>query len=187
MSEFWTRASDDVLAEAWASGLGTKAIGAMLKCTKNAVIGRARRLGLPARGSPIKGARASTVAPGETRPKLLRARRAAAASLPSSPRPRPETRVAAACPRREGAPPGAPAMAPAVRVPAVAGCQWPLWGSNHFPECCQDPGPPSPAPFCGAAPASVRRLMADGAVAEVPGPYCAEHAARAFRKPEERT
>jgi GcrA cell cycle regulator len=50
-------ARDAELTELWAQGLSSSAIGVRMTLTKNAVIGRARRLGLPARPSPI-GARA---------------------------------------------------------------------------------------------------------------------------------
>lgn len=53
----WTAEMDARLATMWGAGLSSARIGAELGLTKNAVIGRARRRGLPARPSPI-GARA---------------------------------------------------------------------------------------------------------------------------------
>ena len=53
----WTAEMDARLATMWGAGLSSARIGAELGLTKNAVIGRVRRKGLPARPSPI-GARA---------------------------------------------------------------------------------------------------------------------------------
>lgn len=53
---WWTEALDRRLTELWLAGLsGARIVGALGApgVTKNAVIGRAHRLGLPARGSPI--------------------------------------------------------------------------------------------------------------------------------------
>lgn len=49
----WTADQDEHLRALWAAGhLGTE-IGLTMRVTKNAVIGRVHRLGLPLRGSPI--------------------------------------------------------------------------------------------------------------------------------------
>ncbi len=45
---------DDSLRVLWASELSTAQIGIKLNVSKNAVVGRAARLGLPSRPSPIK-------------------------------------------------------------------------------------------------------------------------------------
>ena len=50
----WTDDLDTTLRRLWADGLTTPKIGQRMGITKNSVIGRARRLGLPARGSPIR-------------------------------------------------------------------------------------------------------------------------------------
>jgi hypothetical protein len=50
----WTPATDATLAGLWAAGLTTSDIADRLGCTKNSVIGRARRLGLPARPNPVR-------------------------------------------------------------------------------------------------------------------------------------
>lgn len=52
-NELWTAAKDAALAAHWAAKLSTAAIGAAMGITKNSVIGRARRLGLEGRPSPI--------------------------------------------------------------------------------------------------------------------------------------
>ena len=50
----WTEARVERLKELWLAGLSSAEIGRQLDVTKNMVIGKARRLGLPGRGSPIK-------------------------------------------------------------------------------------------------------------------------------------
>lgn len=51
---FWTEERCEELGRLWALGLSGTEIGKALGCTKNAVIGRAHRLRLAARESPIK-------------------------------------------------------------------------------------------------------------------------------------
>jgi len=53
-SDMWTAAMDNQLRELWPQSLTTREIGARIGVTKNGVIGRARRLNLPRRPSPIK-------------------------------------------------------------------------------------------------------------------------------------
>jgi GcrA cell cycle regulator len=53
-SSVWTDAEKDELRELWGASLSTAAIGRMLHRSKNAIIGRAHRLGLPPRLSPIR-------------------------------------------------------------------------------------------------------------------------------------
>ena len=52
----WTEEQIDQLKELWGEGLSTSEIGRKLGVTKNAVVGKAHRLGLPPRPSPIKRA-----------------------------------------------------------------------------------------------------------------------------------
>jgi len=54
MSEEWTPKRVAALIALWNEGLTTSAIGERLNVTKNAVVGKVHRLGLPKRGSPIK-------------------------------------------------------------------------------------------------------------------------------------
>lgn len=49
----WTPERDARLAKLWAEGMSAAKIGEDMQITKNAVIGRRRRLNLPTRGSPI--------------------------------------------------------------------------------------------------------------------------------------
>ena len=54
MSEEWTPKRVSALIALWNEGLSTSEIGCRLGVTKNAVVGKVHRLGLPKRGSPIK-------------------------------------------------------------------------------------------------------------------------------------
>ena len=53
MSEEWTPTRISILIALWNEGLTTSVIGEKLGVTKNAVVGKVHRLGLPTRGSPI--------------------------------------------------------------------------------------------------------------------------------------
>jgi len=50
----WNPRTDAILTKNWNDGLPSKDIGKLIGVTKNSVIGRARRIGLPKRQSPIK-------------------------------------------------------------------------------------------------------------------------------------
>ncbi len=50
----WTPERVAELKRLWATGATTSEIGRMLNITKNAVVGKSHRLGLPGRPSPIK-------------------------------------------------------------------------------------------------------------------------------------
>ncbi len=54
MSFEWTPQTISALIALWNEGLTTSEIGVRLGITKNAVVGKVHRLGLPKRGSPIK-------------------------------------------------------------------------------------------------------------------------------------
>jgi GcrA cell cycle regulator len=51
----WTEAMDAALSGLWAEGATSGAIAAHFRTTRNAVIGRVHRIGLPPRPSPIPG------------------------------------------------------------------------------------------------------------------------------------
>ncbi len=50
----WTPTRISILIALWDEGLPTSEIGKRLSVTKNAVVGKVHRLGLPKRGSPIR-------------------------------------------------------------------------------------------------------------------------------------
>ena len=54
MSADWTQERIDLLTKLWAEGLSAADIGKQLDITKNSVVGKVHRLGLPKRQSPIK-------------------------------------------------------------------------------------------------------------------------------------
>lgn len=58
----WTEETIARLKALWQEGLSTAEIGRQLGITKNAVVGKAHRLGLPARPSPIRREKAKTTA-----------------------------------------------------------------------------------------------------------------------------
>lgn len=141
----WTPQQDARLTELWLSGLSTAAIGAAMAISKNAVIGRAHRLRLPPRASPIKSPRAaSRTSLATPRPPVGRK-----VALTSRPAARIRARLAGAIGRHtrpsEARQPG---VSRPPRLPLGGGepyrtCQFPLWPHDL-------PRPPRPALFCGA-------------------------------------
>jgi GcrA cell cycle regulator len=156
----WTAKSIDLLRALWAEGHSTAEIGRRMGVTKNAIVGKAHRLDLPARPSPIRKLDATGATP--------------------APRRKP-------APTREAAPPAAaigrappqpqPRPAPPLPIPSapVASAQ-----VSHFPRaslrsCCWPIGEPGQREF--------RFCAAEAA----PGkPYCADHAAIAYVKVRDR-
>ncbi|RAI60851.1 GcrA family cell cycle regulator [Roseicella frigidaeris] len=120
----WTAEAIDQLRSLWAEGHSTAEIGRRMGISKNAVVGKAHRLNLPARPSPIR-----REAEGSAAPRPAPVRRAA---VPPPPRePAPLRRLA-----QPNAAPAAPAPAAVVRpFPRVAArsCCWPL-GEPGTPE-----------------------------------------------------
>ena len=145
----------------WLEGLSTAEIGRRMGVSKNAVVGKAHRLNLLARPSPIR--RQGADAP--PRPPVLR--RVTGPTLP----PLSATAPVAPEPQRASAPPkGAPSSAikpPAIRPVAprfgrAVACCWPIG----------EPGTPS-FHFCDAEAANGK-------------PYCGEHAQIAYVKVRDR-
>lgn len=54
MSVDWTPERIELLTQLWNEGIATSEIGRRLDVTKNAVVGKVHRLGLPKRQSPIQ-------------------------------------------------------------------------------------------------------------------------------------
>lgn len=161
---------DDELRRHWAAGTSTKKIGDAMHITKNAIVGRAHRLGLPPRPSPIGfGYAGGTGGERKTPARRTVMRKAlptlaelvntepappVASAPPASPTPHPPThksaeglRVArqkAAEAARVEVPKQAEAVpvAPAARSASRWGCQYPLWGDNE--------PVPKPPRFCDA-------------------------------------
>ncbi|MFH5925613.1 GcrA family cell cycle regulator [Roseomonas xinghualingensis] len=157
----WSAEAIEQLRALWAEGHSTAEIGRRMGISKNAVVGKAHRLHLPARPSPIQreqaAAAAASPAPAAQRPAVSPAAPAAAAV------PRPATAVA----------PRMPAPAPAMRTvpPAVVR---PFQRSNAR-TCCWPIGEPGTPEFrfCTAEAFSGK-------------PYCLEHSAIAYVKARDR-
>jgi GcrA cell cycle regulator len=156
----WTTEAIERLKALWAEGHSTAEIGRRMGISKNAVVGKAHRLTLPARPSPIR--RDATPRP---------------APVPRAPRPAPMPlqRLAAAPAPRPAAPP-APAAPPPVAATAPVLRSFPAARPRiGARSCCWPLGEPGTQGFrfCGGDPM-------------VGKPYCAEHAALAYVKPRDR-
>jgi GcrA cell cycle regulator len=152
----WTAEAIERLKALWAEGHSTAEIGRRMGISKNAVVGKAHRLNLPARPSPIRRDAAPRPAP-----------------VPRAPRPVPAARMAPPMMRAVAAPPPvAVAAAPPAPVVRAFPAARPRFGSR---SCCWPIGEPGTSGFrfCGAEPMSGK-------------PYCTEHAALAYVKPRDR-
>ncbi|GGG35398.1 hypothetical protein GCM10010964_24100 [Caldovatus sediminis] len=188
----WSVEAIDRLRVLWAEGLSTAEIGRRMGVSKNAVVGKAHRLNLPARPSPIRrdpSAPRVAAAPGPA------ARTAASCAPAVAPRQAPggASGMAAAggglAERGSGgtSPAAGPigrgrAAVPVARATAVATAVPPAAVVRSFPRlggttrsCCWPIGEPGTPEFrfCGGE--------------AMPGkPYCAEHAAVAYVRARDR-
>jgi GcrA cell cycle regulator len=158
------------LRDLWAQGLSTAEIGRRLSVSKNAIVGKAHRLDLDARPSPIRrdgpkpAAERTPAYPRMAGPTLPPLPSAGAAPVPPPPsnvqplRPAPVT-----TPRRVSiAPVAAPPPRPVMPAPSIQ-------TRRPAPSCCWPIGEPGTKTF---------RFCDD---ASVPGkPYCDEHARIAY-------
>lgn len=156
----WTDERIEQLRQMWERGLTASQIAEELGgVSRNAVIGKAHRLGLPARPSPVKSAdsaskaaattrkaaaaapaRQETPAKAETRP-ARPAAKAPAAPVEAKPAPAPTPPPVAAEPvADEGQPPVAPARPPQPRIVSVG----PGGFLRQGPGDMQQPIPPAP-------------------------------------------
>jgi GcrA cell cycle regulator len=154
----WTAEAIERLRALWAEGHSTAEIGRRMGISKNAVVGKAHRLNLPARPSPIRREVGVASAP---RPQPVRVPR------PAGIAPRTTLPQVAAAPVMAVVPARAPSPAPAVvrsfpRLSATRACCWPIG----------EPGQPG-FRFCSG----------DALVGK---PYCPEHAAVAYVKARDR-
>jgi GcrA cell cycle regulator len=157
MSGEWTDGAICLLRQYWAEGHSTAEIGRRIGISKNAVVGKAHRLDLPGRPSPIRSGGAISPAPAQPRAPRL------AEMMPLS-RDRPETAASADAP---GTAPALPAKLPTARLVPAIRCE-PAITSNQ--PCCWPVGEPGRAGFhfCGA-------------FALVGKPYCDDHAQLAYK------
>ena len=171
----WAEETIVRLRTLWDEGLSTAEIGRRLGVSKNAVVGKAHRLDLPARPSPIRrdgsgagGAAAVGPAAGG------RADTAAAVQYPRRSPPRAEGRdpphMAALAPKPISVPPPARVAPPAPRpYGRIVTCCWPIGepGTRSFRFCDDRLGPgqavllrPREAGLCeGARPSRRRGLI----------------------------
>lgn len=190
----WTEETISRLRELWAEGLSTAEIGRRLSITKNAVVGKAHRLSLPPRPSPIRRGekkqpavaatpKAATPAVAATKADVQpdKTPQPAAAASTQQPTPPQAEKTVATPPTTPEKPaakaekPAAAPRAPARPKPAISRISDPEPKKRRGPTCCWpigDPGTPG-FHFCGATP--------------LPGkPYCAEHAQIAYVKLRDR-
>ncbi|MGE0415253.1 MAG: GcrA family cell cycle regulator [Acetobacteraceae bacterium] len=154
----WTEETITRLRALWAEGHSTAEIGRRLGVSKNAIVGKAHRLDLPARPSPIR----RDPNAGDS-PRPAPTRRVDGPTLPplaSTDAPMPVV-VAAPLPLKPASPQAEPApprpVAPAPRLQAapirpyarVITCCWPIGepGTRNF-RFCDDPSEPG-KPYCG--------------------------------------
>jgi GcrA cell cycle regulator len=152
----WTTEAIERLKALWAEGHSTAEIGRRMGISKNAVVGKAHRLSLPARPSPIRRDAMPRPTP-----------------VPRAPRP-----VPAALPRLVATPaarPALPAPRPPVPVAPVMRAFPPARPRVGTRSCCWPIGEPGTAGFrfCEGDPMAGK-------------PYCSEHAALAYVKPRDR-
>ena len=165
----WNEETIARLRALWSEGLSTAEIGRRMGVSKNAVVGKAHRLNLPARPSPIRRDGAGSAAPRATQPRrvtgpTLPPLSAAPSQVATPPVPRQPAPVAAEAGSRPAAPVARPvAVRPApFRSTRLASCCWPIG----------EPGTKS-FHFCDAE-------------AMTGKPYCAEHAQLAYVKVRDR-
>lgn len=168
----WTDEIVSRLRQLWDEGLSTAEIGRRLNISKNSVVGKAHRLDLPARPSPIRRD-PSGAAPARPAPARVTGPTLPSLAEPAEPAP-------AAMPVAEAAPPvrqAAPARAVPARPTLVSSrpAQPQPRAAARAPSCCWpigEPGTPS-FRFCGD-PALVGK------------PYCQPHAEIAYVRVRDR-
>ena len=156
----WTPALIGKLRSLWDEGLSTAAIGVRMGISKNAVVGKAHRLNLPARPSPIRSRC--------DRPKRERVSRTAIRLTTYGP-PRPPSPAPA--PVSRSLPKVAPSSAHPISPPrgrlsliCATGCT-----PRHGETCCWPNGEPSRPGFAFCGDPAVRGR-----------PYCEEHCGTAY-------
>lgn len=133
----WTPERIGELEKLWAEGLSTAEIGRQLGVSKNAVVGKAHRLGLPGRQSPIDAKRRAAKK-AAAKPRTAPVARKPAPTRPQARRPEPQQAAASA-------PPPRPKRKTKHSGPA---CQWPF-GDPRLPgfHFCGEPAVPG-KPYC---------------------------------------
>ena len=159
----WSDRKIAALRQLWMEGVGTTEIGRQLGFSKSAIIGKARRLHLPARLSPIrKGGAAAPTRTRDRRPRPPAPRLAAISPIQADPTPTPA--LPRGTPSAAAVNPASSAATPSeTRRASAKPCCWPIG----------DPGTPA-FRFCDLP-------------AEAGKPYCTEHCDIAYeRRPKHR-
>ncbi len=162
----WNSEAIETLRALWAEGHSTAEIGRRMGVSKNAVVGKAHRLNLPARPSPIRreadGGIARPAAPLQRRPPAPRQPQPMRRPEPQ-PQPQPLQRHQQVAPAPvQLAPPPPPVVVRSFTRVSNRSCCWPL-------------GEPGTTGF---------RFCDEGALGGKP--YCATHAAVAYVKARDR-
>jgi GcrA cell cycle regulator len=121
----WSAEAIELLRALWAEGHSTAEIGRRMAISKNAVVGKAHRLHLPARPSPIQRERAEAEAEGES------TERPVAAPTPRAPAPRVAAPAAAVPVQVLRSPP--PTVVRPFQRASARSCCWPI-GEPGTPE-----------------------------------------------------
>jgi GcrA cell cycle regulator len=161
----WTDDAIIRLRSMWDEGLSTAEIGRRLSISKNSVVGKAHRLDLPARPSPIRRDPSVVSVPREPAP-----RRVSGSTLPSMAVAEPEIVE----PTKVVARPVSPAIPPS-RPSLVAAMSTPIRLAPRAPACCWPIGEPGTPSF---------RFCGDPALSNKP--YCGPHADIAYVRVRDR-
>jgi GcrA cell cycle regulator len=165
----WSEETILRLRELWDQGLSTAEIGRRLGVSKNAIVGKAHRLDLTARPSPI---RREPMARPERQPSAVRVGAPTLPPLPSALSVPPTATVQALRPPPQPARPVAPRPVPA---PPIRTISPPPMMRRSAPACCWPIGEPGRKDF---------RFCDD---VSAPGkPYCEDHAKLAYVKIRDR-
>lgn len=81
----WSYETVERLRTEWRDGVSATEIGRGIGCGKNAVIGKARRLGLPARANPVRGSKSDDAEPRMPNAIRLRPSKSSATVAPVQP------------------------------------------------------------------------------------------------------
>ena len=162
----WNEETIARLRTLWDEGLSTAEIGRRIMVSKNAVVGKAHRLGLEPRPSPIR--RDGNAVPA---PRIAPPRRIVGSTLPAI---MAQLEAPEAEPAVEVAPPSAPVVLPVVQVAPPVRAVAPARSSRTL-ACCWPIGEPGTKSF--------RFCDVDALSGK---PYCAAHAQLAYVKVRDR-
>jgi GcrA cell cycle regulator len=173
----WTDDAIIRLRSLWDEGLSTAEIGRRLSISKNSVVGKAHRLELPARPSPIRRGLGAVGAPREAAPRRVSgptlpsmATPEPAVATPPQPNPQPLAHPLAQPKPQSGAP-----VVVRNRPSLVAAMTAPVRLAPRTPACCWPIGEPGTPSF---------RFCGDPALSNKP--YCGPHADIAYVRVRDR-